>query len=96
MICWMLVELSDGLTRVHLDKPVVVPSAHQTVLVGPRRVAAREVLSKPVPPSLFCLRVDPRVTCKEERDTSSTAKDSFKIVIMSQLSRLLYRQRDVY
>ncbi|KAF2562382.1 hypothetical protein F2Q70_00017859 [Brassica cretica] len=58
----ILVELSDGLTCVHLDRPAAVPFSHQTVRVDPRRVAVRELLSKPAPLNSHCLRVDPRVT----------------------------------
>ncbi|WZZ17808.1 hypothetical protein YC2023_110897 [Brassica napus] len=58
----VVLELTDELTRVYLDRPAAVPFSHQTARVDPRRVAVRELLSKPAPPNSHCLRVDPRVT----------------------------------
>ena len=55
VVTGLQLELSDGSTRVHLESPAAGQLVRQTARVGPRRVAAREMLSKSNPTfSLLC------------------------------------------
>lgn len=78
----MQLELSNGLTRVHLDSLAAGPSVDQTARVGLWRVAARKILSKPTPPISICLRVDPWITCIK---TTYSSQNIFKTIhVLSQ------------